>query len=220
MEKNALTLASILEALEVAGAGHAVFGGLAASFYGRHRPAKDVDLLVPGSCVKNITVALARRGYTVREYGHVTKIYLPGEANPAADLLALETNGMLRAAFAATVTAMVLGMPVRVVERGVFVALKFEAAATPRRHPRRRIRDLSDIHAVFERGFEQRDELLALQIANRMYPGAVADLARMIDDVRHGRQPRIPLCAGPRTTLLRHHGIAASARRRALSARF
>lgn len=218
MERNARSLAIILEALEDIGAQHALFGGLAASYYGAARAAKDVDLLLCGSVIKQVQAGLERRGYTMRQFPHVTKMYVPGEPTSIADLVAQETNGVLRAAFAAATPAVILGLPVSIVKRGVFVALKFDAAMT-RRRPKERIRDLADIRAVLAKEFGHEDERLAIEIAGNMYPGAVTDLKSLIDDLRHGRQPRVALRAARRSALLIRHGLAGLSRRRALPSR-
>jgi hypothetical protein len=213
MEKNARTLAAILAALGEAGAGHALFGGLAAWHYGRERTTTDVDLLVPGRCIDQIQAAIEHRGYRVRQFSNLAKIYVAGEPESICDLLPMETNATLRAAFAAAGPAIVLGFPVRIVPRGIFVALKFEAAATPRRRPKDRMRDVLDIQSVLNREFGPLDEREAIVMAGKMYPGAVADFLALLDDIRHGRPPLVALRAVRRSAFLLRHGIARSRRR-------
>jgi hypothetical protein len=98
---------------------------------------------------------------------------------------------VLRAAFAATTPGEILGLPVSMVQRGAFVALKFHAAVSPTRQLGDKIQDVADIVRVLEKELGPEDERLAVAIAGKMYPGAVADLEELIDDVRHGRRPKI-----------------------------
>jgi hypothetical protein len=217
MEKNARTLAAMLGTLAEVGAQHALFGGLVAGYYGRERVTADVDLLVSRRFIEPIQAVLERRGYVVRQFPYLVKMYVPGEPESVGDLVVQESNGVLSAAFVATTPGVILGLPVSVVRRGVFVALKFHAAVTARRQPRDRIRDVLDICGVLEKEFEPRDERLAVEIAGKMYPGAGADLEGLIDDLRCGRWPRIARRAAIHTALLLRRGLATPGRRGALS---
>lgn len=53
------------------------------------------------------------------------------------------------------------------------------------------MQDVVDIARVLEKKFGPEDERLAVAIVGKMYPGAVADFQELIDDVRHGRRPKI-----------------------------
>lgn len=191
MEKNARTLAALLEALAEVGSPHALIGGLVAGYYGKGRATVDVDLLVPKRFMKRLRAALERRGYEVRAFPDMVRMYVPGEPESVGDLVVNEANPVLRAAFAATTPGEILGLPVSVVRRGAFVALKFHAAVSPTRQLGDKIQDVADIVRVLEKEFSLDDERLAVEIAATMYPGAVADLEELIDDVRHGRRPKI-----------------------------
>jgi hypothetical protein len=217
MERNRQTLADILDALDEVGAGHALFGGLVARCHGAERTTADVDVLLARTCVEHVQARLDRRGYLIRPFPHITKIYLPGEPVSVGDLLAFDTNQALRAAFAASEPAVVLGLPARVVKRGAYVALKFEAAAAAKRHPRERARDVADIRAILAKAFGPEDERLAAEIAAKMYSGAVADLASLIEDVRCGHPPRVAIRAARRSALLMRQGLANFVRGRALT---
>jgi hypothetical protein len=217
MERNRRTLADILDALEDVGARHAVLGGLLAGFHGAERATADVDVLLPRAYVKQVQTGLDRRGYIVRPFPNVTKIWVHGEPVSLGDLLPLETNQVLRAAFAATEPAVILGLPVSAVKRGAYVALKFEAAAATRRQPRDRARDVADIRAVLAKTFDPQDEHLAAEIAAKMYPGAVADLESLIEDVRCERPPRVAIRAAKRSALLTRQGTANFGRGSALA---
>jgi hypothetical protein len=213
MEKNAHTLAAILDALAQVGAPHAVFGGLLAEYYGKRRATSDVDMLVPRSAFEPLKRELEQRGYDVRQFPFLLKIVPRGEREPVGDLVVAESNAVVKAAFAARVPTAILGLAVSVVPRGVFVALKFEAAVRSRRLSKDRVGDLHDIHGVLERGFSPQDEQLAVELAGKMFPGAVADLASVLDDLRDGRWPRVVMRAEMRAALLRRQGTAALRRR-------
>ena len=191
MDKNTRTLAAILDALTEIGARHALIGGLVAGYYGKGRATVDVDLLVPKRFMKRLQAALERRGYEVRTFPDMMRMYVPGEPESVGDLVTHEANPVLRAAFAATTPVTMLGLPVSVVRRGAFVALKFHAALSPTRQLGDKIQDVADIVRVLEKEFGPEDERLAFEIAAKMHPGAVADLEELIDDVRHGRRPKI-----------------------------
>lgn len=191
MEKNTRTLAALLDALAEVGARHALIGGLVAGYYGKGRATVDVDLLVPRRSMKRLQAAIERRGYEVRTFPDMMRVYVPGEAESAGDLVIQESNPVLRAAFAATTPGSILGLPVSVVRRGAFVALKFHAAVSATRQLTDKMQDVVDIMRVLEKEFGPDDEHLAIEIAGKMYPGAVAELRELIDDVRHGRRPKI-----------------------------
>jgi hypothetical protein len=213
VEAHARTLAVLLDTLAEARAPHALFGGLAAGFHGKTRLTGDVDMIVPRRFVALIQAGLERRGYETRQFTYMMKAFVRGESASVADLVMLEANPVLRSAFAATLPAQILGLPVTVVRSGVFVALKFEAAITPKRPFKDRARDVADIRGVLERTFGPEDEQLALEIARRMRPGAVADLAGLLDDVRRGRWPRVVRHADVQSGLLRRQGAARLLRR-------
>lgn len=191
MDKNARTLAAILDALSEVGARHALIGGLVAGYYGKGRATVDVDLLVPKRFMKRIQAALEQRGYEVRTFPDMMRMYVPGEPESVGDLVVQEANPVLRAAFTATTPGSILGLPVSMVRRGAFVALKFHSALSPTRQLTDKMQDVVDIVRVLDREFGPDDEQLAVAIVGKMYPGAVADFEEMLDDVRHGRRPRI-----------------------------
>lgn len=125
----------------------------------------------------------------------MVRVY-PAKANPAdaeaiANLVAAEANPVLEAAARVAEPATVLGHRVRIVPRGALVALKFHAASSPRRAIADRYMDVSDIGRVIGKRFDPADEQLALQIAAHAYPGAEAELATLIDDLRYGRPVKI-----------------------------
>lgn len=191
MDRNARTLGALLDALTEIGSRHALMGGLVAGYYGKGRATVDVDLLVPKRYMKRLQAALERRGYEVRTFPDMMRMYVPGEAEPVGDIVTQEANPVLRAAFSATTPATMLGLPVSMVERGAFVALKFHAAVSPTRQFGDKMQDVVDITRVLEREFSPEDERLAVEIAGHAYPGAGADLKELLDDLRHGRRPKI-----------------------------
>jgi hypothetical protein len=194
MSDNKAVLSDLLAVLAELGAKHALMGGLAAGYHGRVRATIDVDLLVPKRFLKRLAKALEGRGYVVRALPDMLRVYPSGatpEDEAVADLVGLESNPVLRAAFAATEPAVILGLPVQVVRRGAFVALKFHAALASTRRLGDRYQDVSDVDRVLAKGFGPDDEKLAHEIAERMYAGARADLAVFIDDLRHGRPVKI-----------------------------
>jgi hypothetical protein len=213
MDKNAQTLTVLLDALTEVGAQYALFGGILAGYYGKARLTHDVDVLVSNRSIKLVQAALERRGYWARPFPYVVKIYHQGERESVADFVIQESNAVLRAAFVATMPGEILGFPVSIVRRGVFVALKFQAATTPRRQSRDRTHDVVDVIGVIEKEFGPEDERLAVELAAKMYPGAGADLMAMIDDVRRGQWPRVVLRAARRSGLLVRRGLALSRRR-------
>ena len=151
----------------------------------------DVDLLVPKRFMKRLQAALERRGYEMCVFPDMMRMYVPGEPESVGNLVMQEANPVLRAAFTATTPMAILGLPVNVVRRGAFVALKFHAALSPTRQLGDKMQDVVDIARVLEKEFGPEDERLAVAIVGKMYPGAVADFQELIDDVRHGRRPKI-----------------------------
>jgi hypothetical protein len=213
MEKHAHTLAVMLDALAQVDAPHAVFGGLLAMLYGNRLRTGDVDMLVPRSTFGPLKAAFEQRGYEVREFPFLMRIVPRGEPVPVGDFVMAESTAAVWSAFVARTSAHILGQNVSAVPRGEFVALKFEAAVRSRRRLREdRRTDVYDIVGVLERGFGPEDELAAARLAREMFPGAVADLASVLDDLRHGRWPRAVIRAEMRKALL--HRQAVIARRR------
>jgi hypothetical protein len=208
MRKNAQTLAVILDTLADVGAQHALFGGVVAGYYGNGRPTADVDVLVSRCFIKHISARIEQRGYLVREFQHLLKMYVPGELKSAGDIVVQETNSVLSAAFLATAPGLIFGLPVKIVKRGVFVALKFQAATTLRRRLRDRIRDVQDIRQVLEKEFGPQDQQLASDIAAKMYPGAEKQLEGLITDLRYGRWPQAARRAAIHSRLLVRRGIS------------
>jgi hypothetical protein len=212
MEENARTLSVMLEALTEVGASHAVFGGLLTGYYGKERATADVDMLVSRKSFEPLKAALPQRGYQVRQFQYVLKMSRPGEPKPVGDFVVVETNAVLQAAFEGRTPAKILELPVNIVQRGAFVALKFEAAVQSRRLSRAAL-DVHDIRGVVEREFGPLDEQAAAALAGKMYHGAVADLAWLIDDLRHGRWPRVVTRAHLRAALLQRQGFSVLRRR-------
>ena len=156
MDKNARTLAALLDALAEVGARHALIGGLVAGHYGKGRATVAVDLLVPRRSIRRIQAALEKRGYEVRTFPDMIHVYVVGESESSADLVVHEANPVHRAAFGATVPGEILSLPVQVVRRGAFVALKFHAALSPTRQPTDKLQDVVDIARVLEKSSDRR----------------------------------------------------------------
>jgi hypothetical protein len=189
MADNKKVLADLVEILRADGIKYALVGGLVAGLYGKERATVDVDLLVPRRAMDHLAGEIARRRYTVERSEDMLRASKRGVA--VADLVVREAHPVLRAASAITRSAVLLGVPVQVVRRGAFVALKFHAAVSPTRQAGDRFQDVTDIVRVVDRGLSARDERLARTIAAQIYPGAEDELAALIDDVRHGRPVRI-----------------------------
>lgn len=189
MADNKKVLAELLRILREERIEYALVGGLVAGLYGRERATVDVDMLVPRSAKQTLESALAKRKYTVQTSEDMIRAVKRGV--PVADLVIREANPVLRAASASTEPAVILGLPVQVVPRGAFVALKFHAAVSPTRQPHDRYQDVADIASVVARGFLAQDERLALSVAAKSYTGARKELKGLIDDLRHGRPVRL-----------------------------
>lgn len=195
LNERARTLAELSVILAEVGSDHAVIGGIAVGYHGRLRATVDVDMLVPRGKLDALAYALRARGYVVTQTYDMVRVY-PPEADPDtaesfADLVAREANPVLEAAARVAGPATVLGHRVRIVPRGALVALKFHAAISPRRAIEDRYQDVADIGRIIAKRFEPGDEQLALQVAANAYPGAEAELAKLLDDLRHGRPVKI-----------------------------
>lgn len=189
MAGNKKVLADLLDILGAGEIKYALVGGLVAGLYGRERATVDVDLLVPRRALDHLAREIVRCRYTVERSEDMLRASRRGVA--VADLVVREASPVLRAASAKTIPATLLGLPVQVVRRGAFVALKFNAALSPTRQSHDRFQDVADIASVVARGFSVRDERLATTIAAGIYPGAGKELAGLIDDMRHGWPIRI-----------------------------
>jgi hypothetical protein len=191
MADNRKTLADLLAALREARATHALVGGLVAGHYGKRRATVDVDMLIPERAAEKVQAALVRRKYVIQMGEGMMRAYRPRSKEAAADLVWREANPVLEAAAAETVPATILGLPVRIVKRGAFVALKYHAAISPMRRPADKHQDVSDIMEVLDKKFGPADEKLAVRIAEHAYPGGGQNLADMLDDIRHHRTVKV-----------------------------
>jgi hypothetical protein len=195
MDQRAAMLGVLLDVLAEVGAEHCLVGGIAVGYHSRPRATVDVDMLISARHGERIARALEQRGYVVATHPGMLSVYPPGGApgkdEAIADLIEREANPTLRAAERASEEAVVLGHPVRLVQRGALVALKFHAAVSPTRRIGDRYIHVGDLERILRTRFEPADEALALEIAETMYPGARADLARMIDDLRNNRPVKL-----------------------------
>ena len=189
MADNEKVLAELLDVFAASHVAYALVGGLVAGLYGKGRTTEDVDLLIPRRAMDRLAQDIAARGYEVQRSEDMLRACRGGVA--VADLVVREAHPVLRAASAKTEPALILGLVVDVVPRGAFVALKFHAAISPTRRPQDKYVDVADIAQVVARGLSVEDERLALTIAAKIYPGARAELRRLLDDMRHGRAVRI-----------------------------
>jgi hypothetical protein len=189
MSDNKKVLADLVDVLAGAGVKYALVGGLVAGLYGKERATVDVDLLVPRRAMEPLARDLASRRYTVKTSEDMLRAYKRGVA--VADLVVREAHPVLRAASTKTERASILGIPVEVVPRGAFVALKFHAAISPTREIQDKYQDVADIGNVLKRGFSAADERRAAKIAAKIYPGADKELVQLLDDLRHGRPVKI-----------------------------
>jgi len=195
LDDRAQTLAELSEILTEVGSDHALIGGIAVGYHGRLRATVDVDMLVPRAKLDSLARAFQARGYVVTRTADMVRVYPSGSdpdaAESIADLVAREANPVLAEAARITEPASVLGHSVRIVPRGALVALKFHAAISVRRAIADRYQDVADIGRIVAKQFDVADEQLALRIAAHAYPGAEAELAALLDDLRHGRPVKI-----------------------------
>jgi hypothetical protein len=212
MDGNAPTLVAVVDALAEARA--ALFGGLLAAYYGKARATADVDVIVSRCAIGPLQAGLERRGYVVRRFPCLMKIYARGIPDSVGDFLMLESNPVLRAAFAATERGEIFGVGVSMLQRGAFVAMKYDSAVTPRRPAKNRALDVADIRGVLERSFGPNDERVAAELARTMRPNGVENLRSLLDDLRHGRWPRVVERAAIQGALLRGRAFASPLRGR------
>jgi hypothetical protein len=191
MADNKKMLADLLACLAAADSTHVLIGGLAAGHYGKKRATVDVDMLVPKRAGAKLQAELERRGYRVDASQDMMRVYRRGSTEAAADLVWREAHPTLREASRHTTETMVLGHRVNLVDRGAFVALKWHAAISIRRGFLDKQQDVVDIGRVLVKAFTAADEKLAVKIAEKTYPGGGADLARMLDDLRHERPVKV-----------------------------
>lgn len=175
-------------------AAHVLIGGLAVGYHGRLRATVDVDLLVPRKKLGPIAKALEARGYVVRRFDDMIRVYEAGAdaaSEAVADLVAREANPVHREAAKVAEPAVVLGHAVQIVARGALVALKYNAALSRTRRIEDRYQDVADIGRVVAKHFEPADEAMAVRIAEHIHPGGGAGMAELLDDLRHGRPVKI-----------------------------
>ncbi len=195
MDERARMVAVLTDVFREVGADHCLIGGIAVGYHGRPRATVDVDMLVPRRKIGRIARALEERGYVVARHPGLTRVYasgaVPGRDEAIADLVERDASPALTAIARSFEEATVLGTPVRVATRGALVASKFLSAVASDRAILDRQQDIVDMGRVIGRAFSDEDCATALRIADAMFPGARDELARMIDDHRHGRVVRL-----------------------------
>ena len=191
MRSNKRVLADLLASLTVAGSTHTLIGGLAAGYYGKARATVDVDMLIPRRAAKAVRAELERRGYEIKESTDMMRAYRRGHAEAVADLEWREAHPVLKAAAAQSEPATILGLPVNLVKRGAFVALKYHAAVSLTRQYRDKHQDVTDIMSVLLQSFTAADEKMAVTIVEKAYPGCGKEMAQLLDDIRHERPVRV-----------------------------
>ena len=191
MSHNKKTLTDLLASLDAAEAPHVLIGGLVAGYYGKARATVDVDMLVPRRARARLLGEMVVRGYRTQESTDMVRFYRRNETEAAADVVWLEANPVLRAASKETLQAVILGKQVTAVNRGAFVALKFNAAISPTRRMGDKYIDAADIMHTMDREFTAEDEALAVKIAGKIYTGAGRELVAMLEDIRQGRRVNI-----------------------------
>lgn len=191
MTNNKRVLADLLASLAAAESTHTLIGGLAAGYYGKARATVDVDLLIPRRAAKAVRAELERRGYEVRVSTDMMQAYRPGHPEAVADLVWREAHPVLKAAAAQKEPAKILGLHVNLVKRGAFVALKYHAAVSLTRGYRDKHQDVTDIMSVLLQAFDAADEKMAVEIAEKAYPGCGKALAQLLDDIRHERPLKV-----------------------------
>lgn len=195
LDARAQMLAELSEILTEVGADHALIGGIAVGYHARKRATVDVDMLVARDRLDVLADEFARRGYRIARTAEMVRVY-PRDADvheddAIVDLVAWEANPVLTAAASVASPAIVLGHRVRIVPRGALVALKFHSAISPRRALADRHQDIADLIRIIEKQWTADDEAIAVKIAALSYPGADAELAALVDDVRNHRKIRI-----------------------------
>lgn len=195
MDDRARELHAVTAALRETKTDYALIGGIAVGYHGRQRATVDVDMLVSRRKLTALTNAMELRGYVVKRFPDMIRVYPPGSDprvdEAIADFVALEANPVLRAAFQETEPAEVLGEQVKIVQRGALVALKFHSATSMTRAHTDKMQDVVDIGRIIEKRFTPPDEAMALRITAHAYPGAQHDLTKLLDDLRHNRPVQI-----------------------------
>lgn len=193
MDDRSEDLAVLLDILRDAGARGVLIGGVAVGYHGHERATVDVDFLVRGRSLRRVAAEARARGYDVRTFlPDEVKVYPRGSDKSIADVVAMDVNPVLRAAFREVEQAEVLGeQDVSVVRRGALVALKFHSAVSPTRLIEDKYQDISDLAHLVRAGLSRTDEETAHRIAALSYPGAAADFDEVLADLRAGRSVKI-----------------------------
>jgi hypothetical protein len=191
MDDRTEDLRAMLDILRGVGATSVLIGGLAVGFHGYQRATVDVDMLVPVRFLKRIAAAARERGYVVRTFPGMVRVY-PYEGDESiADFVSAEASPVMRAAFREAEDATVLGQSVVVVQRGPLCALKFSAIVSPDRPIEDKYQDIADVGHLIRGGLSPDEEASARRVAALAYPGAGDDFTSLLGDLRAGRAVRI-----------------------------
>lgn len=142
-------LIEIHTALDAAGIGHALIGGLALSVHGAGRATIDLDLLAEGARSADVHHILVSSGYQcLHANENVANFLSEDPARGRVDFLfAARERGL--AILSRAVPYEVLGSSIRVVDAADLIGLKVQAYAN---NPKRRLKDQFDIQRILRFG--------------------------------------------------------------------
>lgn len=138
-------LLEIHTALDAAGIGHALIGGLALSVHGAARATMDLDLLADGLRDADVDALLRSRGYECLYRTENVGNYLsPDRARGRIDFLFVR-RVYGRAMLERAVSETVLGQQIRVVDAADLIGLKVQSSSND---PRRMGQDMADVERL------------------------------------------------------------------------
>jgi hypothetical protein len=188
MDDQVQVLVRLLDALRGCGVRHALAGGHAVSAYTRPRLTDDVDLIVDGRRRAAVEAALSASGWSLQTDRDVIHVRHGVEAPSVADLLLSDSHPTWAEALRGAEPGTYQGQSVQIVTRPALVAMKSIAATSLTRPQEERLIDVADIGRLVKApSWTSADHAEAVRIAALAYPGAGAELARLVADLLANR---------------------------------
>lgn len=175
------TYRRVIAVLEREGVRWTVIGAHAVNTYAEPRATVDIDLVIDARKLKTALAALEREfgSLVVDDIGAAERLM-----NLSVDLVRSDNHALFHAALE---QGQARG-GVRVPPPELLIALKFLAATSPWRRPAERAQDIADLINVYTSLGTDLDRVAMLAYALRIYTGADAELAGLLDRVDRGEK--------------------------------
>jgi hypothetical protein len=169
----------VVEVFEACRARWALVGAHAIGLLTEPRATADFDFIVEASKLRVVVRGLARQFGELGETDIGAAIQLKAID---VDLIRSSNHPLFQAALKQVRTVGDWKVP----RTEVLIVLKFLAAVSPYRAPRRRRQDVTDLSNVYEVGQRDLDRAAMVELSRLVYPGAEREFGELLDKIDRG----------------------------------